>query len=68
MSTSGSQSIFPHKPYTIPFLPRTQSMLQATYTSHLQAQNTRANDSVLNLHLLFTIVVLKMQNLFTLIS
>lgn len=71
MSTSGSQSstiIFPHKPYTIPFLPRTQSMLHVTYTSHLQAQNTRANDSVLNLHLLFTIVVLKMQNLFTLIS
>lgn len=52
---------FPHKPYTILFLARNLSiMLPATNTSHLQSTKCKSKKFfVLNLHLLFSIIVLK---------
>lgn len=66
MSTSGSQPstiTFPHKPHRIPSLASNLSiMLLFTYTNICKAQNTRANNSVLNLDLLFTIIIIVLKS------
>lgn len=43
-------------------------MLHFTYTNICKAHNIRANNSVLNLDLLATIIVLKTQNLFKILN